>query len=93
MAGRTSVRFSWIERSIRHGRKRSVPVDGMVAADSVVRGVPEGEDDEEQRGRGREDGKKTKDKAIQRNILLCGLVGKQKSVANRRHAQPCGIQR
>lgn len=31
------------------GRIRSVVrVDGMVTADSVVRGVPEGEDDEEQ---------------------------------------------
>jgi hypothetical protein len=40
--------FSWIERSIRHGRIRSVVrVDGMVTADSVVRGVPEGEDDED----------------------------------------------
>ena len=30
------------------GRIRSVvPADGMVAADSVVRGVPEGEDDED----------------------------------------------
>ena len=48
LAGRSSVPFSWIERSIRHGRIRSVVrVDGMVTADSVVRGVPEGEDDED----------------------------------------------